>query len=107
MTTELQYDLLLKNGHTIDPLNNIDGKMDVAIANGKVAAVAADINPALAKKVVDLTGHYITPGIIDIHVHVYHTREPEGLSVMADSHSFKSGVTTMVDTGTAGAKHFL
>ncbi len=107
MEPELQYDLLLKNGHTIDPLNNIDGKMDVAIANGKVAAVAADINPALAKKVVDLTGYYVTPGIIDIHVHVYHTREPEGLSVMADSHSFKSGVTTMVDTGTAGAKHFL
>ncbi len=107
MTTETQYDLLLKNGHTIDPLNNIDGKMDVAIAGGKVAAVGADINPALAKKVVDVAGHYVTPGIIDIHVHVYHTREPEGLSVMADSHSFKSGVTTMVDTGTAGAKHFL
>ncbi|MCC6457665.1 MAG: amidohydrolase/deacetylase family metallohydrolase [Caldilineaceae bacterium] len=107
MTTETQYELLLKNGHTIDPLNNIDSKMDVAIAGGKVAAVAADIDPALAKKVVDVSGHYVTPGIIDIHVHVYHTREPEGLSVMADSHSFKSGVTTMVDTGTAGAKHFL
>jgi dihydroorotase len=107
MATETQYDLLLKNGHTIDPLNNIDGKMDVAIAGGKVAAVAADIDPALAKKTIDVAGHYVTPGIIDIHVHVYHTREPEGLSVMADSHSFKSGVTTMVDTGTAGAKHFL
>jgi dihydroorotase len=107
MTTETQYDLLLKNGHTIDPLNNIDSKMDVAIAAGKVAAVAVDIDPTLAKKVVDVSGHYVTPGIIDIHVHVYHTREPEGLSVMADSHSFKSGVTTMVDTGTAGAKHFL
>jgi dihydroorotase len=107
MTTETQYDLLLKNGHTIDPLNNIDGKMDVAIADGKIAAVAQDINPALAKKVIDVSGLYVTPGIIDIHVHVYHTREPEGLSVMADSHSFKSGVTTMVDTGTAGAKHFL
>jgi dihydroorotase len=107
MTSETQYDLLLKNGHTIDPLNNIDGKMDVAIAGGKIAAVAKDINPALAKKVLDLSGSYVTPGIIDIHVHVYHTREPEGLSVMADSHSFKSGVTTMVDTGTAGAKHFL
>lgn len=111
MTAEGQntavYDLLLKNGHTIDPLNHIDGKVDVAIADGKVAAVAADINPALARQVVDVSGHYVTPGIIDMHVHVYHTREPEGLSVMADSHSFKSGVTTMVDTGTAGAKHFL
>ena len=101
------YDLLLKNGHTIDPRNHVDGKFDVAIAGGKVAAVAADINPALAKQVVDVAGHYVTPGIIDMHVHVYHTREPEGLSVMADSHSFRSGVTTLVDTGTAGAKHFL
>src|SRR4051812_36916949 len=107
MTTATQYDLLLKNGHTIDPLNNIDGKRDVAIANGKVAAVGEEINPALAKKVIDVSGLYVTPGIIDIHVHVYHTREPEGLSIMADSHSFRSGVTTMVDTGTAGAKHFL
>lgn len=106
MTTPI-YDLLLKRGHVIDPLNNIDRKMDVAITNGKVAAVEADLNPALAKQTVDMSGHYVTPGIIDIHVHVYHTREPEGLSVMADSHSFRSGVTTMVDTGTAGAKHFL
>ncbi|MFN8444007.1 MAG: amidohydrolase/deacetylase family metallohydrolase [Caldilineaceae bacterium] len=102
-----QYNLLLKHGHLIDPLNNIDGKMDVAISDGKIAAVAPDINPALAKNVVDLAGLLITPGIIDIHVHVYHTREPEGLSVMADSHSFRSGVTTLVDTGTAGARHFL
>lgn len=107
MTQDVQYDLLLKNGHTIDPLNNIDGKADVAITDGKIAAVGPDIDPALARKVVDVSGLYVTPGIIDIHVHVYHTREPEGLSVMADSHSFKSGVTTMVDTGTAGAKHFL
>ena len=107
MTTKPTYDILLKNGHLIDPLNSIDHKMDVAIAGGKVAAVADDINPALAAKVVDVAGSYVTPGIIDIHVHVYHTREPEGLSIMADSHSFRSGVTTMVDTGTAGAKHFL
>lgn len=106
MTTPI-YDILLKNGHVIDPLNNIDRKMDVAITAQKVAAVEADINPALAKQTVDVTGRYVTPGILDIHVHVYHTREPEGLSVMADAHSFRSGVTTMVDTGTAGAKHFL
>ena len=107
MTTTNAYDLLLKNGHTIDPYNNIDGTMDVAITAGKIAAVEKDIDPDLAAKIVDVAGHYVTPGIIDIHVHVYHTREPEGLSVMADSHSFRSGVTTMVDTGTAGAKHFL
>jgi dihydroorotase len=107
MTNPAQYDLLLKNGHVIDPLNHIDGKIDVAISGKQIALVAPDINPALATKVVDVAGHYVTPGIIDIHVHVYHTREPEGLSVMADAHSFRSGVTTLVDAGTAGAKHFL
>lgn len=101
------YSLLLKNGHTLCPKNGVDGRMDVAIADGKIAAVAANIDPALAAQVVDVSGHMVTPGLIDIHVHVYHTREPEGLSVMADSHSFRSGVTTMVDTGTAGARHFL
>ncbi len=103
------YDLLLKGGHVIDPQNNLDGTYDVAIKGRTIAAVGPDINPALAAKVVDLAGHYVTPGILDIHVHVYHTRapegDPEGLSVVADAHSFRSGVTTMVDTGTSGARH--
>jgi dihydroorotase len=107
MQPETQYHLLLKNGHILCPHNGIDGQMDIAIADGKIAAVARDIDPSLAEQVVDVSGHYVTPGLIDMHVHVYHTREPEGLSVMADSHSFRSGVTTMVDTGTAGARHFL
>jgi dihydroorotase len=102
-----KYDLLLKNGHVIDPKNHLNQKMDVAIKGDRVARVASDINPAEASKVIDVSGLYVTPGLIDIHVHVYHTREPEGLSVFADHHSFRSGVTTMVDTGTAGAKHFL
>ena len=106
-TNDAQYDLLLKGGRVIDPLNGIDGVRDVAISQGKIAAVEADLAPELAAKVADVSGLYVTPGILDIHVHVYHTREPEGLSVMADSHSFRSGVTTMVDTGTAGARNFL
>ena len=101
------YELLLQGGHVIDPHNGIDGPMDVAVTGDRIAAVAPAINPALAARVVDVRGLYVTPGLIDIHVHVYHTREPEGLSVMADAHSFRSGVTTMVDTGTAGARHFL
>ena len=56
---------------------------------------------------IDVSGLLVTPGLIDIHVHVYHTREPETLSIIADHHAFRSGVTTVVDTGTAGAKHFL
>ncbi len=101
------YDLLLIGGHVIDPANQINQQMDVAIKAGRIAAVAEGIDHALAEKVIDVTGNYVTPGLIDIHVHVYHTREPETLSVIADHHSFRSGVTTVVDTGTAGAKHFL
>ncbi|MBX3085996.1 MAG: amidohydrolase/deacetylase family metallohydrolase [Anaerolineae bacterium] len=102
-----QYDLLLKGGHVIDPKNQINQRMDVAIANGKIARVAPDIDRSAAAVVVDAADTYVTPGLIDIHVHAYHTREPEGLSVVIDHHSFRSGVTTVVDTGTAGAKHFL
>ena len=102
-----QYDILLKNGHLIDPKNKIDGPHDVAIADGKIAKVAPAIPDNQATQTVDVRGLLVTPGLIDIHVHVYHTREPETLSVIADHHCFRSGVTTVVDTGTAGAKHFL
>src|SRR5678815_3427010 len=104
---ETQFDLLLKGGHVIDPANNIDQVMDVAVSGKRIAAVAPDLDPKLAARVVDASSKYVTPGLIDIHMHAYHTREPEGLSVVADHHSFRSGVTTLVDTGTAGAKHFL
>ncbi|GIV85665.1 MAG: amidohydrolase [Candidatus Roseilinea sp.] len=108
-TPQSSYDLLLKGGHVIDPKNGLNGQRDVAIANGRIAAVAPDINPATAAKVIDVSGRYVTPGILDIHMHAYHTRAPEGapegLSVVADAHTFRSGVTTVVDTGTAGANH--
>jgi dihydroorotase len=104
------YDLLLKNGHVIDPLNQIDGRKDVAIEGGTVAAVEDAIDSGRATRTVDVEGRCVTPGLVDIHTHVFHTRapegSPEGLSVVADAHSFRSGVTTMVDTGTAGARHF-
>ena len=105
--TSKNYDLLLKNGHLIDPKNNINQIMDIAIAEDKIAKVSKDINPVLANKVIDASGLYIVPGLIDIHVHAYQTKEPKGLSIIADHHSFRSGVTTMVDTGTAGANNFL
>jgi dihydroorotase len=103
------YDLLLKGGHVIDPKNHLDDRRDVAIAGGLIASVEPDINPMLARRVVDVSGYYVTPGLLDIHMHAYHTRapegRPEGLSVVADAHTFRSGVTTVVDTGTAGANH--
>ena len=101
------YDLLLKGGRVIDPANRRDVLADVAVCAGKIALVAPDIDPQTTAKVADVTGCVVVPGLIDIHMHAYHTREPEGLSVMADSHSLRSGVTTVVDTGTAGAHHYL
>src|SRR5512138_2447469 len=71
LSAQQKYDLLLKGGHVIDARNNISAVRDVAIANGKVAAVAANIAPTDAFKVVDATGYIVTPGLVDIHVHVY------------------------------------
>jgi len=65
------YDLLLKGGHVIDGRNNLSAVRDVAIKDGKVAAVAADIPAAQAFKTVDVKGLYVTPGLIDIHAHTY------------------------------------
>jgi dihydroorotase len=100
------YDTLLKGGHVIDPKNGIDRVMDVAISGGKIARVAAGINSSEAKKTVDVAGLYVTPGLIDIHVHIYMWQEPGGEAVQADAHSFRSGVTTMVDAGSSGARTF-
>src|SRR3989442_10265916 len=71
VSAQQKYDLLLKGGYVIDPKNRISAVRDVAIANGKVAAVAASIDRAEALKVVDVSGQYVTPGLVDIHLHVY------------------------------------
>ncbi|MDX2032194.1 MAG: amidohydrolase/deacetylase family metallohydrolase [Blastocatellia bacterium] len=106
-----KYDLLLKGGHVIDAKNRINAVRDVAIANGKVVAVAAKIEPAEARKVVDATGYYVTPGLIDIHVHVYGgTGERRSYagdnSVYPDGFTFRVGVTTVADAGCAGWRNF-
>jgi dihydroorotase len=107
LESQAKYDILLKGGWVIDPKNKLNQVMDVAISGDRIVRVGPNLDPGNTATVVDVSDHYVTPGLVDIHVHVYHTREPEGLSIMADYHSFRSGVTTMVDTGTAGAKHFL
>jgi dihydroorotase len=106
-----RYDLLLKRGHVIDPRNNIDGRMDVAILHGKIAAVAPDISSSEALKVVEVSGLYVTPGLIDIHCHLYATTGISGAwagdeSVLPDGFSFRTGVTTMVDAGSSGWRNF-
>ena len=113
-----QYDLLLKGGRVIDPASHLDGVMDVAVAKGKIAAVQKDIPTGEAGKVVDVSGLYVTPGLIDVHYHIGHGGAPlnwfapearahEGpLGIPADL-ALQSGVTTLVDAGTAGAETFL
>src|SRR2546426_3257085 len=64
------YDLLLKGGHVVDPANHVDAVADVAVSGGKVAAVERNISANEARKVVDVTDLYVTPGLVDIHVHV-------------------------------------
>lgn len=115
---QARYDLLLKGGHVIDPANRLDALMDVAVAGGKIAAVEKDIPANQAGKVVDVSGLYVTPGLIDIHFHVGHGGAPlnwfapEGrahigpLGIPADI-ALQSGVTTVVDAGTSGAETFL
>jgi dihydroorotase len=112
-STEAQeIDLLLKGGHVIDPKNNINTKMDVAIVAGKIFKVAVDIPSNTSKKTVNVAGLYVTPGLIDIHGHVFHGTEPDnylsnGLEALPpDGFTFRSGVTTIVDAGGAGWKNF-
>ncbi|HVH71317.1 MAG TPA: amidohydrolase/deacetylase family metallohydrolase [Candidatus Dormibacteraeota bacterium] len=129
-----KYDLLLKGGHVIDPANGLDAKMDVAVSLGKIAAVQKDIPANDAGKVVDVSGLYVTPGLIDIHYHIGHGGAPlnwfapdspdhevlpANAFTLPDPHSvfvpygvppdlaLQSGVTTIVDAGSAGADTFL
>lgn len=106
-----KYDLLLRGGHVIDPKNNLSAVRDVAIAEGKVAAVAARIDPKEAFKTIDVAGLYVTPGLIDIHTHVYTGTGERGSyagdnSVYPDGFTFRVGVTTVVDVGGAGWRNF-
>lgn len=105
------YDLLLKGGRVVDPKNKISARRDVAIKNGRIAEVAPEIAASKAHKVVDVSGLYVTPGLVDIHVHVYAGTGMRGaysgdLSVYPDGHTFRSGVTTVVDVGSSGWRNF-
>ena len=118
------YDIVIKGGHVIDPKNNINQLMDVAIYSArpardgnaaqaaKIALVAKNIDTALAIQVVNAKGMFVTPGLIDIHTHVFYGPSKSNylsngsIAVVPDGHTFKAGVTTVVDAGGAGWKSF-
>lgn len=106
------YDILIKGGHIIDPANNIDQVMDLAIMGDKIAAVEKKISPKQAKIVVDASGMIVSPGLIDMHTHNFFGTVPNRYlansfsAVPPDGFTFRSGVTTVVDAGSPGWRNF-
>jgi dihydroorotase len=99
------FDTLIRGGRLIDPAAGRDDRLDVALAGGMVAAIDRDIPAGRARSVVDATGLIVTPGLIDLHTHVYWGGT--SLGVDADAIALRSGTTTFVDAGSAGAGNFL
>jgi dihydroorotase len=109
--SQAAYDLLLQGGHVIDAKNGISAIRDVAIKDGTIAAVAEHLDPASAVKTVNVAGLYVTPGLIDIHVHVFAgTGEARSYagdhSLYPDGFTFRAGVTTVADAGCSGWRNF-
>jgi dihydroorotase len=106
------YSIVIKGGHVIDPKNNIDEPMDIGVKDGKIALVAKNIDEKEGIQVVNAQGLYVTPGLIDIHVHVYQGVNPDQQymngpsSITPDGFTFRVGVTTVVDAGCAGWRTF-
>ena len=106
-----QYDMILQGGHIFDPKNHVDAVEDIAVKDGVIAKVAVHIDGKEAVKTIDVKEFYVTPGLIDIHVHVYAgTGERDSYagdnSVYPDGFTFRSGVTTVVDAGSSGWRSF-
>jgi len=98
------YDLLIRGGRLIDPSQNLSAELDVAILEGKVARIAANIAESQARQVLNAKGMIVTPGLVDIHVHVYDGVAP--LGIPADPNCIAKGATSVVDAGSAGAHTF-
>jgi len=98
------YDLLLKGGTVVDAAGDLDGVLDVAIENGKIARIAAGIAAGEAARVVEVRGKLVTPGLIDCHAHVFEGVNRTGVN--PDLAGVYAGVTTIVDAGSAGAATF-
>src|SRR5579884_829134 len=97
----MPYDLLLKGGTVVDPAQELNASRDVAIENGRIAAIEPSISSDQARKVVDVSGKYVTPGLVDLHVHAYWGSTYWGIDV--DPVAARTGVITSVDAGSAGA----
>jgi dihydroorotase len=111
VATAPKYDLLLQGGHLVDPRNGVSGVGDVAISAGKIAAISPTIDPADATKTLDARGLFVTPGLVDIHTHVYAGTGEKGSyagdnSIYPDVVAPRSGVTTVVDAGGSGWRSF-
>jgi dihydroorotase len=100
-----RFDLLLTGGTVLNPATSINQKLDVGVAGDRVTAIQANLPRANAKTVLDVTGCYITPGLIDFHVHSYWGVNPYGCNL--DSLCLATGVTTTMDAGSAGPVNFL
>src|ERR1700712_531995 len=112
MSVTATFDLLLRGGRVIDPASGVDGIKDVAIRNGKIAAVQSDILPTSAKEVIDVTDQLVLPGLIDTHAHVYQYVSGR-FGMNPDMVGVQSGVTTLIDQGgpscmtLPGFRHFI
>ena len=106
------YAIVIKGGYVVDPKNNIHEIMDIAVADGKIVSIAKKIDTTGALQVVNAKGMYVTPGLIDMHTHVFIGNQPDHsygdgpLSIAPDGFTFRNGVTTVVDAGCAGWRNF-
>ena len=98
------YDLLIKGGTVVDPAQNLHGVNDIAVADGKIARIAPSIDPAEASQVVEVRGKIVTPGLIDLHTHVFAGVNANGVD--PDIGGVRAGVTTMIDAGSSGCDTF-
>lgn len=100
----MKCDILIQGGEVIDPAQNLRGVRDVAVTDGRIAAIADSLTEADATHTIDARGRYVVPGLIDLHVHVYPHHGPFGLE--PDPLCSAGGVTTMLDAGSAGSYNF-
>jgi dihydroorotase len=96
--------MLIQGGTVLDPAQNLHAVRDVALASGRVTAVAEHLTRAPGDEVIDARGLYVTPGLIDLHVHVFYGASHYGIE--PDPHCLATGTTTVVDAGSAGALTF-